>query len=92
MTIAIIVFVLAQLGDVITTKRALSQSGKREANPFMRVLFDRLGVNGGLAVKVLVASALVYWLWSEGAALPIWAVAVMTGAVALHNHRLMQKG
>lgn len=58
MKLAILFFALAQLADIVTTKRALARLGAREANPVMRALFDRFGLHMGLLIKATAAVAI----------------------------------
>lgn len=92
MKLAILFFALAQLADIVTTKRALARPGAREANPVMRALFDRFGLHTGLLIKAAASVAIVVWLVHVGSVLGIWSVAVLIGVVAIHNHRLARKG
>jgi hypothetical protein len=78
-------FAAAQLADVITTKRLLSQGG-RELNPVVAFFMSKMGkawwvAKGGIA---LIAAGLMHW---AGYPLGILALAVLTGAVAANNYR-----
>lgn len=60
--VLLVVFIMTQLGDFITTKIAIDKGGS-EANPIVRAAMDKFGM-AGLALYKLWASALmgyVYW-------------------------------
>lgn len=59
MTAAIIVLVLLQVADLVTSYVGLVRRGKREANPAMRWLLDRFGFAAIVFVKVAGTVALV---------------------------------
>lgn len=55
----ILLFIMLNVADCVTTYAALKKFGMREANPVMAKLFGKVGVVGGLIIKMLVISALV---------------------------------
>lgn len=84
MEIAIwIAFIAAQLADVWTTNKVLSQGG-REANPVVKWFMDK-----GLWAwgKVIAATGAAAVVWYLGFPLGVAAIAALTGAVALNNYR-----
>lgn len=84
MEIAIwIAFFAAQLADVWTTNKVLSQGG-REANPVVKWLMDR-----GLWpwAKVIAATGAAGVVWYLGYPWGVAAIAALTGAVAFNNYR-----
>lgn len=83
-----IAFALAQIADVLTTRRLLDQGG-RELNPVVAFFMGRMGRQWWIA-KIAIA-------WAGAAALHwfgyTWVVAILAGvigAVALNNWRQIE--
>lgn len=87
LTVALIVFVLAQLADVVTTVLALRRGG-REGNPVFAHLMERLSPPGWIALKLVIACGAAALIVSNGSVWPLWLVTAVTLAVAFHNHRI----
>ena len=79
--------VLLQFGDFWTTKTILGAGG-RELNPIMAALLGRLGVVGGLAVKVLVASAMAVILYLYSSIGLIAFALLYTGVVGWNIYQM----
>lgn len=80
-----IAFAVAQLADVLTTRRLLEQGG-HERNPVVAFIMGRMGGAWWLAKIGLAwaAAGLMHW---AGYPLGILALGVLTGAVAANNYR-----
>lgn len=62
---SIVVIVLAQVADLITTTLVLGKGG-RELNPIVRSLIAEFGTVPALAIKGVVLSGLVLWSYLSG--------------------------
>ena len=87
MTLALIVFALAQLADVVTTLGFLRRGG-REVNPIIAWLMARLGGRGWIVVKLAVTAAVAWYFWLVGVIWMLWLMGGLTGAVAWHNTKV----
>jgi len=70
MAIALALFALLQIADVITTVQALKRGG-REANPVIRYLMN-LGPLPWIAIKLAVAAMAALILYRTGLVWPLW--------------------
>jgi len=86
LNIALAVFVIAQIADVISTNLALSR-GHREANPVIRWVMDHTGKAWPI-FKLLVSGAGAAAFYYAGLALPLLAFGVVVGLVALRNFKI----
>lgn len=57
-------FILLQIADCLTTVHILKQGG-REANPFLNLAFQKIGIGATLAIIKTLAALLVVWAWNE---------------------------
>ena len=87
MPTVIIVFALSQLADVATTQFALTSGRAHEGNPIVAWLMDRFGL-GWIVIKVGVASAIAWWLYTNGYEPFIWLVSLAFFALAANNIRV----
>lgn len=78
-------FALAQLADVLTTNKILSQGG-RELNPVVAKLMDTFGGAWPYA-KAGGATLAAYVVFSAGYPWGVAVIAGLTGAVAINNYR-----
>lgn len=81
-----------QVGDAVTTMRALAMPGKYEANPVMRWLFDQLGIAGGLIVEKSLAMTLcgaLVWSFGNTISCALAIVCVIYIGVVVNNLRLI---
>ena len=76
-----------QGADMTSTLGALRRGG-REVNPVVAWLMRRIGQVPALIVAKSVGVALAVWLWTLGAALELWALAVLYLLVVAHNLRV----
>ena len=93
MTIALIFLAIASFADLASTAVALRNPRLSEANPALRWLFARFGALPTLIVLKGAYVGLAFWFGLAGM-VPVWAVwlvAVVTGAVAANNIRLIIK-
>lgn len=84
-----IAFALAQLADVLTTRRALA-AGLREVNPIWRWMQARLGRSWWVP-RIAGAWALAGALWWHLGPVPVAIMAVGIGVVAANNWRLTRR-
>lgn len=77
-------FVALSIADGITTYRALNRKGTREANPVLRVLFDKFGI-----VQTLVATkgAAIAAVWYTMGPYSLWVLAGVNAFYALVSYR-----
>lgn len=66
MTIILILFALAQVGDIVSTYLVISRGKGYEANPVMRWLIGKIGLLPGLIAPKLVAMGLFIWMAADG--------------------------
>ena len=86
MTEAIIAYVLANILDVVSTKKVLKNGGE-ELNPILRSAMDK-GGNKWVALKFMLAGiALGMFLYFELIWL-VWAGAAFYGLIAVNNFRI----
>lgn len=76
--LGLLALLLGLVGDAISTIRVLNRGG-RELNPFMRWVFDRMGVVKGFVIaKLMIASAAtiaVIYALPHPVALIVWPLA-----------------
>lgn len=85
MVIIWVAFALAQIADIITTRKVLAQGG-RELNPVIAFFMDKFGKNWWVAKMLIGIAAAAYLSWAGY----LWGVAVLSGLtalVALNNWR-----
>ena len=81
----LVIFVILQVGDVMSTNAAVGRSGVTEANPVIRALMVAHGENWWITPKIaLVAAAIlvmrrVRWRW------PLIALSALYMVVVLNN-------
>jgi hypothetical protein len=85
--VALAIFVLAQLADIVTTRNALDQGG-REANPISAWVMSRFGIAGWIWVKVLVAGIGAVLIVCFGTVWMLWALSLLLFFVALSNDQV----
>lgn len=82
-----IVFIAAQLADVWTTNKVLSQGG-REMNPLVQWLMDRgLWPWGKVAASVALTLGAAALVAPEYRVYVVAGASFLTGAIALNNYR-----
>lgn len=87
--LALLVFALAQIADVITTIRAL-QRGGREINPLIAWLMQRLGKYGWVGVKLAGSAGGAALCLQTFPVWVLWPLAALLALVAWHNARIMR--
>lgn len=85
--IALAVFILAQLADVVTTNAAIASGRGKEANPVIRRAMDLTGRAWPVVKAAMLAAVAVVVLRYAGV-LWLWPVTVITGFVAWRNSRV----
>jgi len=85
-------FVLAQILDVVSTRSAMKKANTREINPVMGWAMERLGDNGWVVFKLLVAGGAGGWLWWASQVVVVVFMTFVTLIVAMNNFRLGAKG
>lgn len=80
---------LLQAGDWLTTARALAH-GKREGNPLMRWLIERIGLHPALALKTAFVLAIGWMLVREGLVIPLALICAIYAWVCWHNWRIVK--
>lgn len=79
-----VVFVLLQIADVASTMIALNM-GAREANPVMRWLFEKIGVNPAL-YTVKVSGIVLLWVYGMGLPVIVWLIMVGVYVAVVYNN------
>lgn len=64
MLVLLIIFVLLNVGDCLSTYFALTKYGLREGNPIFSKIFKKKGLFFGLIVKMIVVIALSLFFWN----------------------------
>lgn len=86
--LAFTALVLAALADVLTTIRGLNR-GAKEGNRLMLWVMNKFGL-WWIAIKLVVTIVLALVLYRWGHPQFMWVIAAVTGAVAVHNWRLVK--
>lgn len=91
MSASLIVFVLLQLADIITTRIALRLGG-HELNPVLAKLFDRFSPMCVLVPYKLALCAMVSWADHSGLLIPgaLWVLCLVFGLVVANNLRTIE--
>lgn len=79
------IFILLQIADCLTTVYILRQGG-REANPFMKWLFDKIGIPAALIGMKLIVLIAVFIAWDEW--LTLGLDAAYLGVVGWNSYQL----
>ena len=87
-TLALIVFGLLQLADVITTMSFLER-GVGEANPIIRFCMEHLGQYGWIIVKLLIATGIAWGLHTHAQNMPwsLWLISAGYVGLVIWNIR-----
>lgn len=86
MSAAVIVFLISQIADVLTTIHALNR-GATEANPIVRFFMERMG-KGWIVAKLAIAGGVAWWMVAEGQEWLLWPFSALFLAVAVNNLRV----
>jgi hypothetical protein len=85
--------------DVLTTRKALTKvAGAYEANGVMAKLMDKIGLEGTLLLKLVVAGGILYYLYDigpSGSELELYGYLAVTGGylfVVWNNYRVIKRG
>ncbi len=87
--LAVVVFVLAALADVLSTLGALARGG-REANPILAKLMDGKPQIIWMLFRLGAAFAVAWFAVRYGYAWTLWIGSLLTLGVAWHNSRVMR--
>jgi len=84
----LVAFAIVQLGDVLTTVRAL-KLGASESNPVVAWMMDNLGM-GWVIAKLAIVSGAAWAILSVGVLWPLWLLTAAMACVVLHNYRIIK--
>ena len=88
-----IVALLLQLGDYLTTVKAIHMGGI-EANPVVRKLMDKFGLKAGLGIAKLIGVVAVVVLYNAEprvAEIGLWALVLLYTVIVISNGYAIKK-
>jgi len=88
-TEAIIAYVLANILDVVSTKKVLKNGGV-ELNPILRFAMDK-GGNKWIVLKLMLAGIALGIFLYVNLIWVVWALAAVYAGVALNNFKIAKK-
>lgn len=91
MTVAVGIYFIAQIADVVTTYEALKISKLHEQSKLLRWAMEHLGKNGWILLKLIVAAGAVWTFVEADSIWLVYGIAGLTGIVAVSNYRKIQK-
>ena len=85
-TIALVVFAILVIADVVTTILALKRGGY-EANPLIAFLMETFGDNGWIILKLLASIVGAVLCYHGGLLWGVWLIAALYAYIVWRNHQ-----